>query len=338
MSKDLTSSRLDRQNILNNELAIEEIQGKSEINGILYENNVYITREMAADFFQVDVRTIGRYIEQNNEELTANGYQVLRGQRLKAFIHAMQSVGKDINIPAKTTVLGVFDFRAFLNMAMLLVESERARMLRQMMLDVVIDLINKKTGGGTKYINKKDKDFLFASLQEDNYRKQFTDALKEYVECDRFKYAYFTDLIYVSIFKEKAKEYKKILDLKASDSVRETFYSEILDIIAAYESGLADAIRKKSCDLKRPLSRSETQALFEEFENMALWKPLIQRGRVKMASRDMALRDAFHYQLSEYIQPLDKDEYQKFLGVAGDELERLMEENKEVLKRLKERD
>ena len=250
----------------------------------------------------------------------------------------MQSSGKDINVPTKTTVLGVFDFRAFLNIAMLLVESERARMLRQRMLDIVIDLINKKTGGGTKYINKRDKDFLFASLQEDNYRKQFTDALKECVESDRFKYAYFTDLIYVSIFKEKAKEYKKILDLKASDNVRETFYSEILDIIAAYESGLADAIRKKSSALKRPLSRSEAQALFEEFENMALWKPLIQRGRAKMASRDMALRDAFHYQLSEYIQPLDKDEYQKFLGVVGDELERLMEENKEVLKRLKERD
>ena len=71
---------------------------------------------------------------------------------------------------------------------------------------------------------------------------------------------------------------------------------------------------------------------------MALWKPLIQRGRVKMASRDMALRDAFHYQLSEYIQPLDKDEYQKFLGAASDELERLMQENQAVLKRLKERE
>ena len=52
----------------------------------------------------------------------------------------------------------------------------------------------------------------------------------------------------------------------------------------------------------------------------------------------MALRDAFHYQLSEYIQPLDKDEYQKFLGAAGDELERLMQENQAVLKRLKERE
>lgn len=53
-----------------------------------------------------------------------------------------------------------------------------------------------------------------------------------------------SDLIYVSIFKEKAVEYKKILDLKESDKVRDTFYSEILDIIAAYETGLADEIKK----------------------------------------------------------------------------------------------
>ena len=57
-----------------------------------------------------------------------------------------------------------------------------------------------------------------------------------------------------------------------------------------------------------------------------------------MASRDLALRDAFHFQLSEYIQPLDKDEYQRVLGAAGDELERLMAENQEVLRRLKERE
>ena len=125
--------------------------------------------------------------------------------------------------------------------------------------------------------------------------------------------------------------------MKATDKVRETFYSEILDIIAAYESGLADAVRKKYNQLGRILTIKETEDLFHEFENMALWKPLIQRGRTKMASRDMALRDAFHYQLSEYIQPLEKDEYQKFLGAAADELEKLMEENKDVLRRLKER-
>ena len=67
-----------------------------------------------------------------------------------------------------------------------------------------------------------------------------------------------------------------------------------------------------------------------------MWKPLIISERTKMASRDMALRDAFHYQLEEYIKPLDKFEYEKFLGEAGNELEHLMAENQAVLKRLKE--
>ena len=100
------------------------------------------------------------------------------------------------------------------------------------------------------------------SLQEDNYRRQFTDALKNYVEDNRYKYAHFTDMIYVSIFKEKAKEYKKILDLKANDKVRDTFYSEILDIIAAYESGLAGAIKHEYERVEHILSIKETETLF----------------------------------------------------------------------------
>lgn len=339
MQKDLTTSPIDRQNILNNEMAIAEIEKKTDFRGILWDSEIVFTREMTANFFDVDIRTIGRYIELNNDELTKNGYRILRGRKLKEFLVAMrQNLGKDINVPTKITVLGIFNFRAFLNLAMLLSESERAKILRQMMLDIVIDLINQKTGGGTKYINQRDKDFISASLQEDNYRRQFTDALKHYVVDDNYKYAHFTDMIYVSIFKEKAKEYKKILDLKASDKVRDTFYSEILDIIAAYECGLADAIKEESEKRGHLLSRSEVEALFTSFENLALWKPLIHRGRTKMASRDMALREAFHYQLSEYIQPLDPGEYQKFLGAAGDELERLMEENRSVLERLKERE
>ena len=304
MSKDLTSSKLDRQNILNNELALEEIKPRCGIDGIIWNDTLYITKEMTASYFNVDIRTISRYLEQYNDELTQNGYTVLRGNKLKSFLTAARNSGKDINVPTKTTVLGVFDFRSFLNMAMLLSESETARALRQLMLDIVIDLINRKTGGGTKYINQRDKDFLFSSLQEENYRRNFTDALKDCVEDDQFKYARFTDMIYVSIFCEKAKEYKKILDLKTKDKVRDTFYSEILDIIASYENGLADEIRKHSQKLGRRLTRKETEDIFHEFENMALWKPLIQRGRTKMASRDMALRDAFHYQFIYLLQDM----------------------------------
>ncbi|MEQ8235621.1 MAG: DNA-binding protein [Syntrophomonadaceae bacterium] len=336
MKKDLTTSKIDRQNILNNEIALLEIQKKGSFNAVFWDGKLMFTKDMVASFFGVEPRTIDRYLNDYSEELRSNGYEVLRGKRLKDFLSTMS--GNDINVVTKINILGVFDFRSFLNIAMLLAESDKAKLLRQMMLDIVIDLINQKTGGSTKYINQRDKDYISASLQEDNYRRQFTDALKIYVEDDRFKYAYFTDMIYVSIFKEKAKEYKKILDLKASDKVRDTFYSEILDIISAFECGLADAIRVEYEKVHRPLTKSEVVELIKNFEKLALWKPLISRGRIKMASRDLALRDAFHYQLSEYIQPLNEEEYKRFLGEAGDELERLMEENRSVLKRLKERD
>ena len=224
-----------------------------------------------------------------------------------------------------------------LNVALLLVESKNAKVLRQIILDIVIDLVNQRTGGSTKYINKRDQDFITAFLQEENYRREFTDALKDYVDMGNSKYAIYTDKIYQSIFKEKAQEYKRILNLSRKDSVRETMYSEVLDLIASYECGLAAMIKSQSEQLGHKLNNWEMADLFSSFENLPLWKPLIIRARTKMASRDMALRDAFHYQLEEYIKPLDAEEYEKFLGSSGDELEKLMKENQDVLIRLKER-
>ena len=151
------------------------------------------------------------------------------------------------------------------------------------------------------------------------------------------KYAIYTDKIYQSIFKEKAMEYKKLLHLSKKDSVRDTLYSEVLDLIASYECGLAAMMREQSEKLGRRLNNWEMSDLFSAFESLPLWKPLIIRARTKMASRDMALRDAFHMQLEEYIRPLEPEEYERFLGVAGDELEKLMKENQDVLIRLKER-
>jgi hypothetical protein len=98
-----------------------------------------------------------------------------------------------------------------LNLAMLIRESDRARLLRQAILDIVIDTINQRTGGGTKYINQRDEEYLASAFIEENYRKQFTDALRDCVAMGNFKYAVYTDKIYVSIFREKAQEYRKVL-------------------------------------------------------------------------------------------------------------------------------
>ncbi|MCD8398912.1 MAG: DNA-binding protein [Lachnospiraceae bacterium] len=340
MSKNLTTSKLDRQNILNNEFALSEIQNQTGIQGILFENKIYFTKTMVATFFEVDIRTVERYVSDNIDELSYNGYEIIKGKRLKEFLDKIEKLDvPDINvgnISNRTPQLAIFDFRAFLNLAMLLVESQPAKSLRQIILDIVIDFINQKAGGGTKYINQRDSEFLGAFLQEENYRREFTDALRDYVDMGNAKYGIYTDKIYQSIFREKAKEYCQILKLSDKDKVRDTFYSEILTLIASYECGLADMIKQQSEALGHKLNNWEMTDLFNAFETLPLWKPLIVQARTKMASRDMALRDAFHFQLEEYIKPLSGDEYEKFLGTAGDELEKLMAENQDVLKRLKE--
>lgn len=338
MGKDLTNYNIARQNILNNDFAINEIEQALGIKGVIFEGKIMFTKEMVTTFFDVDNRTIERYISQHSDELKQNGYEILRGKRLKDFIDAYtKDFGTDIHVGTKTTVLGVFNFRTLLNIGMLLIESENAKFLRKTILDIVIDTINSKTGGSTKYINQRDRDFLGAFLQEENYRREFTDALRDCVDMNHYKYAIYTDKIYRSIFNENAKEYREILKLKSKDRVRDTFYSEILDLVASYECGLAETIRKEFDNKGEKLTNWEVDEIFKGFEKLPHWRPLITSGRNKMASRDLALRDAFHQKLEEYVKPLPKDEYDRFLGTEALEIEKLMQENKDVLKRLKER-
>jgi hypothetical protein len=323
---------------LNNSYALIEIEKATQVKGVVFEGTVRFIKEQVSAFFEVEPRTIERYLEQYGDELSRNGYEVLRGKRLKEFTsEAKKQFATVINVGSKTTQLGVFNFRTFLNMAMLLTESERAKLLRQTMLDIVIDVINRKTGGSTKYINQRDEDFLNSWFQGENYRKHFTDALKDYIDMGNVKYPIYTDKIYQSIFKEKSKEYRLILKLSENDKVRDTFYAEILDLIASYEFGFAETIRKKSESLGRKLNSWEVDNLFSRFESLPHWKPLIDKARVKMASRDLAFRDALHVQLQEYIMPLQIEDYERFIGEKSMELSERLEEAKDVFKRLKER-
>jgi len=340
MSKDLTNSAVDRQNILNNPYALAEIEKAAGIRGIPFEGKTVVLKEQVATFFEVTVRTVENYLEKNAAELARNGYEVLKGNRLKTMKLAIQGLDDpetNFGITAKTVRLGVLDFRAFLNLAMLMTESERAGLLRKAILDIVIDTINRRTGGGTKYINQRDEDFIQSAFIEENYRKQFTDALKDCLDMGNFKYALYTDKIYVSIFREKAKEYRAVLRLDGRANVRDTFYSEVLDLIAAFECGFADLLVTESAAKARRLTSWEVDALFKQFESQAHWRPLIEKARSKMASRDLAFRDALHLQLKEYVAPLQRDEFERFLGEKSKELAERLEEAKDVMKRLKER-
>ena len=57
-----------------------------------------------------------------------------------------------------------------------------------------------------------------------------------------------------------------------------------------------------------------------------------------MASRDLAFRDALHIKLEQYLEPLEKEEFERFLGEKSKELSERLNEAQDVLKRLKERE
>jgi hypothetical protein len=338
--RDLTVSDVDRQNILNNPYALQEIEKAAHIRGIPFEGRSVVLKEQVAAFFEVNLRTVENYLSKYTEELAQNGYEVIRGKRLKEFKLCIteNDVPETDFVNIKTPQIGIFDFRAFLNLAMLMTESERARLLRQAALDIVIDTLNRRTGGGTKYINQRDEDFILSYFQEENYRKEFTDALRDCVDMGQFKYPLYTDKIYVSIFNENAQEYRKILKLHKKEAVRDTFYSEILDLVSSYEYGFGQKIRAAFEKKGRKLNSWEVDELFAAFEAMPLWKPLIEKARNKMASRDLAFRDALHHQLKEYITPINRDEFERFLGEKSKELAERLEDAKDVMKRLKERE
>ena len=90
---------------------------------------------------------------------------------MKLAIQGLDDPETDFGIIQKTARLGVRDFRPLPNLAMLMRESERVGLLQKAMLDIVIHTINRRTGGGTKYLNQQDEDFMqsaFNAISGDN--------------------------------------------------------------------------------------------------------------------------------------------------------------------------
>lgn len=339
-SHDLTTSAVARSNILNNRYALGQLEEHLALGGLRIDGELLFFKAHVAQLLDVDERTVDRYLASHEAELKQNGYRILKGNALKNLklayvddIHVVDLIG------AKVPSLGVFSFRAVLNLAMLVTESERARAIRSRMLDIVLDVVAQRAGGQTRFINQRDQDYLPSAFVQDSYRKQFTNALRDHVDMGNHKYAVFTDKIYVAVFCENAREYKKVLRLAEGDATRDTMYAEVLKTLAAFESGLAANIAQKAQQLQRKLKASEVDALLAEAAASPYLKPLIDDARTRMASRDLCFRDALHHKLNAYIQAVPEADFERFLGERSQALEERLSDPKllAVLKRLKDR-
>lgn len=333
--KDLTISNIERQNVLNNRFAVSKVQEHLDIEGMLFEGEYRFTKKMVADFYEVEERTIERYLEKHSDELAANGYVLCKGKHLKELKLQFAPV---INVGSKTTQLGLFNFRSFLDMGMLLTESEKAKKVRSLILDFVITTINEKTGGGTKYINRRDVHYLPAAITEENYRKNLTSAINQYVDGHpTYKYPQITDFIYKAVFKENAKEYREVLKLDSKDNVRHTLYSEVLLVISSFENGVGAALSERFKENGgRLLTIDEVERIVNDLAEHPMQKPYLNDARTKMASRDFSFRDAYHGNIADYLQAVTPEEFERFIGDQSIDFDRILADNKDVLKRLKQ--
>jgi hypothetical protein len=112
--KDLTTSDISRQNILNNNFALEKVELYLALGGITWKNERVFTKAQLSNLLQIDERTIDRHIENHKDEITQNGYTILKGLELKKYVGDIHVV--DIS---RAPSLGVFTFKTVLNKAFL---------------------------------------------------------------------------------------------------------------------------------------------------------------------------------------------------------------------------
>lgn len=104
-------------------------------------DDLHLTTEMVATFYDVDKETITTTVQRNKDELSRNGLRVLKGAELRQLKDELAGQGTDArsehqSIGARTASLTLFNRRTLLNVGMLLRDSEVAKQVRMYLLEV----------------------------------------------------------------------------------------------------------------------------------------------------------------------------------------------------------
>ncbi len=113
MSKDLTNSQIDRQNILSNPCALEEVETPVGINGNSFESRSVLPEKQVAAFLAIKPRTVDNDLKNVADEPRQNGYALVRGKLLQQLKLSRQATFDDeAHFVTKTTIPRMLDFPA----------------------------------------------------------------------------------------------------------------------------------------------------------------------------------------------------------------------------------
>ena len=69
MSNDLTNSKIDRQNVLNNKVILKQIDEHLALGGLEFEGDSFFTKQHLMNLFEVSDRTIERNVKKFSERV-----------------------------------------------------------------------------------------------------------------------------------------------------------------------------------------------------------------------------------------------------------------------------
>ena len=110
----MDKSKVSRNNILNNQLAISELQDSIDTPGIVVDGEYYITTRQVEDYLEVTTRTIDQVINNHRQEIEENGYKILSSDELSR-LKSAEGTEKKFGTLDYVSRLAIFNFKAFLN-------------------------------------------------------------------------------------------------------------------------------------------------------------------------------------------------------------------------------
>ncbi|MEU6181186.1 hypothetical protein [Streptomyces coeruleorubidus] len=124
----LTESRTMRTQTIERTEALDKVKALS-----MLPDDLHVTTEMAAAYYEVDTQAIHSLVRRNRDELMQNGMQTIQGAELRTY--KAETGGQGDHLFNGVRSLRLFTRRALLNVGQLLSESDVARRIRHYLLN-----------------------------------------------------------------------------------------------------------------------------------------------------------------------------------------------------------
>lgn len=137
---DLITNKELRENMIGR---IEVLEQVKEI--LTLGTTDFVTVEMAANYYEVERKTLEKVVERNKSELQSDGMRVYKHKEIKEMLESVENTKnlQDVGFKIPPRGLTLMPKRALLRIGMLLRDSEVAKEVRTRLLDIVHDAETK---------------------------------------------------------------------------------------------------------------------------------------------------------------------------------------------------